>query len=107
LGCNFQLNRKNGLKIKPFKKALKHRQDDKELFYLTKYLLMIAHSEPDFAKLDHSSWKEYIISKLWEAQMEYKQLPAPVISNRLSVLLPAVQDMNVFTADDDEDDEDT
>jgi len=68
---------------------------------------MIAHSEPDFAKLDHSSWKEYIISKLWEAQMEYKQLPAPVISNRLSVLLPAVQDMNVFTADDDEDDEDT
>jgi len=92
LASNFQLNIGNGLKIKPFKEALNNRNDDKELFYLTKYLLIIAAEEPDFTNLDHKKWKEYIISKLWESQTEYKQIPPPPADVSLSPLLPKIKD---------------
>lgn len=71
LKSNFQLNPSNGLLIHPFKEASKNN-DDTELIYLTKYLLLIANNEEDFSKLNHYKWKEYTISKLWEKQNELK-----------------------------------
>lgn len=50
---NFQLNPKNGLAITPYKDASKQRQDDLELMYLTKYLLLIAKEEKDFSLLNN------------------------------------------------------
>lgn len=70
LYSNFQLNVNNGLQIQPFKEASKNNEDT-ELFYLTKYLLLIATFEDDFTKLNHSKWKEYTIAKLWEKQNEF------------------------------------
>jgi hypothetical protein len=68
---NFQLNPKNGLAIVPYKDASRLRDDDLELMYLTKYLLLISKEESDFTALNHKQWKEYIISKLWQKQKEY------------------------------------
>lgn len=47
------MNVNNGLKISPFKEASKNNEDT-ELLYLTKYLLLISKNEPDFSKLNHS-----------------------------------------------------
>jgi len=67
---NFALNPQNGLRIDPFKDALQSRQTDKELFYLTQYLLFIGQL-PSFEALDHLRWKDYIINRLYEAQNVY------------------------------------
>lgn len=64
---NFALNPQNGLRIEPFKDALRSRQTDKELFYLTQYLLLIGHL-PSLEGLDHMKWKDYIINRLFEVQ---------------------------------------
>jgi HAD-superfamily hydrolase (TIGR02245 family) len=77
VSTNFQLNPENGLQVTPFKEALKNRHEDKELFFLTKYLLIIAKDEEDFSVLNHMKWKEYIISKLWQKQTEYVIPPPP------------------------------
>lgn len=61
LRSNFALNPGEGLLIKAFRKAPQNR-DDKELFLLTKYLMMLT-KEDDFKKLDHSKWKDYINGK--------------------------------------------
>jgi hypothetical protein len=53
VSTNFQLNAENGLQVTPFKEALKNRHEDKELFFLTKYLLIIAKDEEDFSVLNH------------------------------------------------------
>jgi len=67
---NFALNPQNGLKISPFKDALQSRQTDRELFYLTQYLILISRL-PSFSLLDHSKWKDFLINKLWESQNVY------------------------------------
>jgi HAD-superfamily hydrolase (TIGR02245 family) len=67
---NFALNTQNGLRIDPFRDALQSRQTDRELFYLTQYLLLIGHL-PTLEGLDHTKWKDYIINKLFEAQNVY------------------------------------
>ncbi|KAJ6242974.1 ubiquitin-like domain-containing ctd phosphatase 1 [Anaeramoeba flamelloides] len=57
LGRNFVLNPKNGLLIKQFiKKAGVSK--DKELLYLTEYLLYIANHYDDVRVLDHKRWKK-------------------------------------------------
>mmetsp|Transcript_9873 Transcript_9873/g.10953 ORF Transcript_9873/g.10953 Transcript_9873/m.10953 type:complete len:677 (-) Transcript_9873:104-2134(-) len=101
LGSNFQLNPNNGLQIQPFKEALKNRNDDKELFYLTKYLLMIAKDEPDFSALNHYHWKEYVIDKLWQKSgEEYGSIPqkpssevplTPMLSMMRPTMIKAIQ----------------
>ncbi|CAI0439364.1 unnamed protein product [Linum tenue] len=55
---NFVMNPKNGLTIKPFRKAHANRDSDQELVKLTEYLLAIAELD-DISKLDHSKWKYY------------------------------------------------
>lgn len=86
LSSNFQLNPKNGLKIQPFKEASKNN-DDTELFYLTKYLLLIASTENDFTTLNHNKWKEYTIAKLWEKQSEYSIPTFSDVPSRMKDLL--------------------
>lgn len=67
---NFALNPRNGLRIDPFREALVYRQTDKELFYLTLYLSIIA-ALPSLSALDHYKWKDYVINALWDAQTAF------------------------------------
>lgn len=84
---NFALNPQNGLRIDPFRDALQSRQTDKELFYLTQYLLFIGHL-PTLEGLDHTRWKDYIINRLYEAQNVYSlptfMVPPPPSSSLLA-----------------------
>merc|ERR1712218_41302 len=56
---NFLMNPQNGLKIRPFREAHKHRDTDNELVGLAKYLSKIAKLE-DLSELRHSRWEKYI-----------------------------------------------
>ncbi|KAK4336652.1 hypothetical protein RND71_044058 [Anisodus tanguticus] len=58
---NFLMNPQSGLKIKPYRDAKNNRHKDKELYYLTKYLKMIAEREEDFTVLNHKDWHKYIL----------------------------------------------
>ncbi|XP_011028306.1 PREDICTED: ubiquitin-like domain-containing CTD phosphatase [Populus euphratica] len=53
---NFVMNPRNGLVIKPFKKAHANRDNDQELVKLTQYLLAIAELD-DLSVLDHKNWE--------------------------------------------------
>eukprot|EP00808_Paulinella_micropora_P006091 g43827.t1 len=60
LGRNFAMNPGSGLKIKPYKRAHQNRDKDNELFFLWRYLVIIAIHEKDFNTLDHSAWQAYL-----------------------------------------------
>ena len=62
LSRNFALNPKQGLTIKPYKNAYKNKNNDKELLYLTKYLINIAKLN-DFKGINHDKWKQYLTTK--------------------------------------------
>jgi len=53
---NFVMNPRNGLKIKPFKRAYQSRHTDRELLKLTNYLRVIRKVK-DISKLDHKRWE--------------------------------------------------
>ncbi|KAI5592976.1 hypothetical protein POPTR_004G219300v4 [Populus trichocarpa] len=53
---NFVMNPRNGLVIKPFRKAHANRDNDQELVKLTQYLLAIAELD-DLSVLDHKNWE--------------------------------------------------
>lgn len=55
---NFVMNPRNGLTIKPFKKAHSTRDSDQELVKLTEYLLAIAELD-DLSSLDHKYWQSF------------------------------------------------
>ncbi|KAF9690250.1 hypothetical protein SADUNF_Sadunf01G0176100 [Salix dunnii] len=55
---NFVMNPRNGLVIKPFRKAHANRDNDQELVKLTQYLLAIAEID-DLSVLDHKYWEFY------------------------------------------------
>ncbi|KAL2511860.1 Ubiquitin-like domain-containing CTD phosphatase [Abeliophyllum distichum] len=55
---NFVMNPKNGLVIKPFRKAHANRDSDQELVKLTQYLLAIAELD-DLSSLDHKNWESF------------------------------------------------
>ena len=56
---NFLMNPQNGLTIEPFRQWYKTRETDRELFYLAKYLKIIA-DYPDLSILNHRSWKKLL-----------------------------------------------
>ncbi|KAI0636660.1 HAD subfamily IIID h [Trametes polyzona] len=59
LGRNFALNPGEGLKISAFKNAhTPQAMADRELAKLSRYLLHLAQTCPDFRKAKHSKWKE-------------------------------------------------
>ncbi|KAL0335252.1 UNVERIFIED_CONTAM: Ubiquitin-like domain-containing CTD phosphatase [Sesamum calycinum] len=55
---NFVMNPRNGLTIKPFRKAHANRDSDQELVKLTQYLLAIAELD-DLSALDHRNWESF------------------------------------------------
>ncbi|KAL0384595.1 UNVERIFIED_CONTAM: Ubiquitin-like domain-containing CTD phosphatase [Sesamum radiatum] len=55
---NFVMNPRNGLTIKPFRKAHANRDNDQELVKLTQYLLAIAELD-DLSALDHRNWESF------------------------------------------------
>eukprot|EP01130_Rhizamoeba_saxonica_P002162 TRINITY_DN11974_c0_g1_i1.p1 TRINITY_DN11974_c0_g1~~TRINITY_DN11974_c0_g1_i1.p1 ORF type:complete len:340 (-),score=72.01 TRINITY_DN11974_c0_g1_i1:73-1053(-) len=56
---NFIMNPENGLRIKAFRNAPVCGAEDKELFFLTQYLLLLKDEE-DFSAIDHQKWKRYV-----------------------------------------------
>lgn len=66
LSRNFALNPQSGLKIAPFKNSQVSCATDRELFYLMRYLSLIACHEPDFRSVNHKYWKEYCVARAGE-----------------------------------------
>jgi len=64
---NFAMNPTNGLQISPFRDAPSNKAKDRELWYLTQYLLLLKDVE-DVRDFEHKRWKDHIIQKLWESQ---------------------------------------
>jgi len=58
LARNGALNPQSLLKISPFKDAFRSRLTDRELFPLTRYLLMILQVD-DWSSLNHAKWKDF------------------------------------------------
>lgn len=59
---NFLMNKRNGFKIRPYREALKNCDKDRELYYLSRYLKLIAEKEEDFTTLNHKHWQKYLVS---------------------------------------------
>jgi len=53
---NFALNIYSGIPIKPFRYSPEAVRNDRELYYLSKYLVDI-HDASDFSKIDHTKWR--------------------------------------------------
>jgi len=66
LSRNFAMNPKQGLKISPFKESTRVRGQDRELRFLTYYLVHIAINVPDFSSLKHSKWATYVADNIPE-----------------------------------------
>lgn len=58
---NYVMNPQNGLVIRAYKHAHRNRETDKELLYLTDYLLCIANM-PSLSTLNHRKWERYLQS---------------------------------------------
>ena len=56
---NFVMNPRNGLTIRPFRKAHLNKSTDDELARLTQYLFAIADLA-DISKVDHRYWESYV-----------------------------------------------
>jgi len=56
---NFIMNPQSGLRIHSFRNAHQNRSSDRELLKLSKYLKLIARL-PDFLKLNHRHWEDYV-----------------------------------------------
>ncbi len=53
------MNPQAGLKIRPFRHTHQNRETDKELYFLTKYLVLIAKLET-ISHLNHRNWEAYL-----------------------------------------------
>lgn len=56
---NFMMNPRNGLRIKPFRKAHTSRATDHELLKLMKYLRKLALYD-DLTEFNHRNWEKYL-----------------------------------------------
>mmetsp|Transcript_14455 Transcript_14455/g.31326 ORF Transcript_14455/g.31326 Transcript_14455/m.31326 type:complete len:322 (-) Transcript_14455:948-1913(-) len=57
---NFILNKQAGLVIRPYKRAYANRATDRELYHLTKYLMIIGRLDK-ISHLNHRKWEEYLM----------------------------------------------
>jgi len=76
LARNFAMNPKCGLKIRPYKDALKNKNRDVELLALARYLEAIAKNVSDFRTLNHNEWQKYLSESRKESesvQRDYDQ----------------------------------
>lgn len=61
LGRNFALNPNEGLKISPYRNAhTLSAGEDRELDYLSIYLVHIANAAPSFTAFRHKDWKKIV-----------------------------------------------
>ncbi|KAL1494582.1 hypothetical protein ABEB36_010157 [Hypothenemus hampei] len=67
---NFIMNPRNGLRIRPFRKAHINRYKDDQLLELSNYLKTIAERYNDFSTLFHASWESK--SKKWRNNKDEK-----------------------------------
>nr|KAJ3413603.1 hypothetical protein HK105_002034 [Polyrhizophydium stewartii] len=58
LSRNFVLNLQSGLEISPFRNGPASQATDRELYALSRYLLLLV-IVPDFRTLDHKQWKTF------------------------------------------------
>lgn len=56
---NFMMNPRNGLRIRPFRKAHTNRATDHELLKLMKYLRKLARYD-DLTEFNHQKWEKYV-----------------------------------------------
>lgn len=56
---NFMMNPRNGLRIRPFRKAHTNRATDHELLKLMKYLRKLAMYD-DLTEFNHRHWEKYV-----------------------------------------------
>lgn len=65
LSRNFALNPQSGLKISPYKhsQTTNVASTDRELYYLMRYLSLIAREESGFTTLNHKHWKQYAAAR--------------------------------------------
>ena len=68
---NYVLNPQNGLVIRPFRKAHRTRDKDRELLYLKEYLLKIAPLE-SLDGLDHDDWETFAAPEISAARRALK-----------------------------------
>lgn len=68
---NYVLNPQNGLVIRPFRKAHRTRDKDRELLYLKEYLLKIAPLE-SLDGLDHDDWETFAAPEIAAARRALK-----------------------------------
>lgn len=57
---NFAFNVYSGIRIKPFRYSAEAVKNDKELYYLAKYLSDV-HDYSDFTQLDHTKWRSRVL----------------------------------------------
>lgn len=56
---NFMMNPRNGLRIRPYRKAHTNRSTDHELLKLMKYLRKLALYD-DLTEFNHRHWEKYV-----------------------------------------------
>lgn len=56
---NFMMNPRNGLRIRPFRKAHTNRATDHELLKLMQYLRKLARYD-DLTGFNHQKWEKYV-----------------------------------------------
>ncbi|KAM7540914.1 hypothetical protein Aperf_G00000019913 [Anoplocephala perfoliata] len=57
---NFAMNPGSGLRIRSYRDANVNFAEDRELEHLADYLELIAKREPDFQRLKHDKWNQYV-----------------------------------------------
>jgi len=76
LARNFAMNPRCGLKIRPYKHALKNKSKDIELLGIARYLEAIAKNVTDFRTLNHNDWQKYLnenTKQVESTQRDYDQ----------------------------------
>jgi ubiquitin-like domain-containing CTD phosphatase 1 len=77
LSRNFALNPQSGLKVLPFKNAGRTRGVDRELYFLMRYLSLIARHESDLSQMNHKGWKKYCQAHVTEVLEDESDLSIP------------------------------
>uniref|UniRef100_A0A023GB63 Ubiquitin-like domain-containing CTD phosphatase 1 n=1 Tax=Amblyomma triste TaxID=251400 RepID=A0A023GB63_AMBTT len=73
---NFLMNPQSGLRVRPFRNAHRHRNTDRELLRLARYLKDIACSVSDFMELNHRNWETFMPKELRSPEKKSEGEPA-------------------------------
>lgn len=73
---NFLMNPQSGLRVRPFRNAHRHRNTDRELVRLARYLKDIACSVSNFTELNHRNWETFVPNELHSPKKKSEGEPA-------------------------------